>query len=58
MAKRLAVLNQMRPRIASQNVVDQEALAGRIAKDTTYHVEEIYSILHMYISRIKGDKHG
>lgn len=52
MAKRLAVLNQVRPRITSQNVVDQEALAKRISKNTTYHVEEIYSILRMYTSGI------
>ncbi|MGC1379261.1 MAG: hypothetical protein WA821_23725 [Anaerolineales bacterium] len=52
MAKRLAILNQLRPRITSQNIVDQEALSGRISKNTTYHVEEIHSILRMYTSEI------
>jgi len=52
MAKRLAVLNQVRPRITSQNIVDQEAMSGRMSKNTTYHTEEIYSILRMYTSEI------
>jgi len=38
MAKRLAVLNQVRPRITSQNIVDQEAMSGRMSKNTTYEV--------------------
>jgi len=48
MAKKLAVLNQTRPRITSQRVVDQEKASQRMSKNTTYNAEEIYSILRMY----------
>lgn len=48
MAKRLTVLNELRPKIISQGMVDLEAMAGRIAKNTTFNVEEIYSILRLY----------
>jgi hypothetical protein len=52
MAKRLAVLNQVRPRITSQNIVDNEAMAGRMSKNTTYHTEEMYSVLRIYVNEI------
>ncbi|MGC1374818.1 MAG: hypothetical protein WA821_01260 [Anaerolineales bacterium] len=52
MAKKLAVVNQTRPRITNQNTVDHETISGRISKNTTYHTEEIYSILRMYTSAI------
>lgn len=44
MAKRLVVVNQLRPRINSQGVTDLETLAGRVAKNPTYNEEEIYSV--------------
>ncbi len=47
MAKRLSVIGRLRPRIASQGVVDLEKMAGRVAKNTTFNQEEIYSILRL-----------
>ena len=52
MAKRLTVLNQVRPKIINQNTVDNEAMSGRMSKNTTYHTEEIYSMLRMYVGEI------
>ena len=52
MAKKLAVVNQTRPRITNQNTVDHETMSGRMSKNTTYHTEEIYSILRMYTGAI------
>jgi hypothetical protein len=49
MAKKLTVINQLRPRIVSQSLVDLEAMAGRISKNTTYNPKEIYSILKLFV---------
>lgn len=49
MAKRLPVVNQLRPKIISQGVVDLDTSAARIAPNTTYNQEEIYSILRLYV---------
>ena len=54
MAKRLAVINQLRPKINSQGVVDLETMAGRMAKNTTYNLEEIYSILRLYVGEVNS----
>jgi hypothetical protein len=50
MSKKLTVLNQLRPKIISQELLDLEAMAGRMAKNTTYNAEEIYSILRLYVN--------
>ena len=50
MAKRLVAVNKIRPKITSQNVVGLEEMSGRISKNTTYHTEEMYSILRMFTS--------
>jgi len=49
MANRLAAINQLRPKIVSQGMVDLEDMAQRIAKNTTFNAEEIYSILRLYV---------
>ena len=49
MAKRLAVINQLRARIVSQGMVDLEAMAKRVSKNTTFNAEEINSILRLYV---------
>jgi len=49
MAKRLTVINKLRPKIVGQGVVDVEELAGRVAKNTTFNVEEIDSILRLAV---------
>ena len=48
MAKKLAVINQLRPRIISQNVVDLEQFAKRMSKNTTYNAEEIFGMLRLF----------
>jgi hypothetical protein len=50
MSKKLTVLNQLRPKIISQELLDLETMAGRMAKNTTYNAEEIYSILRLYVN--------
>jgi hypothetical protein len=50
MSKKLTVLNQLRPKIISQELLDLEKMAGRMAKNTTYNAEEIYSILRLYVN--------
>jgi hypothetical protein len=52
MARRLNVLNLLRPRIASQGVVDTEKMAQRMAKNTTYSPEELYGMLRLYVREI------
>ena len=49
MAKRLPVINQLRPKITSQELVDLEKMAGRVSKNTTYNMQEIYSILRLFV---------
>lgn len=48
MAKKLAVINQLRPRIISQDVVGLEEFAQRISKNTTYNAEEVFSMLRLF----------
>jgi hypothetical protein len=48
MSKRLVVVNQTRPRIVSRKVVDEETMSGRVSKNTTYHAEEVYSMLRIF----------
>lgn len=48
MAQKLTVLNELRPRITSQDNVDLEGMASRVAKNTTYNPEEIFSILRLF----------
>ncbi len=48
MANKLAAINQMRPRIISQEVVEMEQLAQRISKNTTFNVDEIFGILRLF----------
>ncbi len=49
MSKKLPVLSQLRPKIISQDLVDLEKMSGRMSKNTTYNVQEIYSILRLYV---------
>jgi hypothetical protein len=48
MANKLAGINQLRPRILSQEVVGLEKISKRIARNTTYNVEEIYGMLRLF----------
>jgi hypothetical protein len=48
MTSKLVAVNQLRPRIISQETVGLEQAAQRVSKNTTYNVEEIYSILRLY----------
>ena len=50
MAKKLPVINQLRPKIISQDLVDLEKMSGRMSKNTTYNAQEIYSILRLYVN--------
>jgi hypothetical protein len=52
MAKKLTVINQLRPRIVSQGLADLETLAGRVAKNTTYNPDEIYGMLRLWVREI------
>lgn len=45
----LTVVNKLRPKIISQGVVNVEKLAERVAKNTTFNVEEIHSILRLAV---------
>ncbi len=52
MAKKLAVINQLRPRIMNQQTVGLEKFAQRISKNTTYNAEEIYGMLRLYVKEM------
>jgi hypothetical protein len=54
MAKKLAVIGQLRPRISKQGIVDLEKAAGRVSKNTTYNPDEIYSILRLYTREVNN----
>jgi hypothetical protein len=54
MANKISVMNQLRPRIINQGTVDLEAISGRIGKNTTYNVQEIYSILRLCAEEINA----
>ena len=49
MAKKLTVLNQLRPKIIIQDLVDLEGIAGVVSKNTTYNPHEVYSILRLFV---------
>lgn len=50
MANRIAVINQLRPKIKSQGVADLETLAGRIARQrTTFDEDETFAIFRKLI---------
>jgi len=50
MAKKLAAVNQLRPKIVSQNLVDLEEMSRRISKNTTYNPQEVSSILQLFVT--------
>jgi hypothetical protein len=53
MAKRIAVINQLRPKIQSQGVADLETLAGRIAQQsTTFDEDEMFGIFRKFMREI------
>ncbi len=52
MAAKLPVLNQLRPKVISQGVVNLEKLAGRVSKNTTYNAEEIYGMFRLAVKEI------
>lgn len=53
MAKRIAVINQLRPKIKSQGVTNIETLAARIARQsTTFDEDEIFGIFRKMIREI------
>lgn len=41
MANRLTVINQLRPKIISQRIVDLKLISRRVSKNTTFNAEEI-----------------
>jgi HU domain fused to wHTH, Ig, or Glycine-rich motif len=49
MTRKLAAVNQLRPKIVSQNLVGLDEMAKRISKNTTYNPEEISSILQLFV---------
>lgn len=52
MAKRIVVINRLRPKIASQGVVGLAKMAERMAKNTTYNPQEIYGMLLLHVREI------
>lgn len=50
MAKRIAAINQLRPKIQSQGIVDLETLAARLARQsTTFDEDEMFGIFRKLI---------
>ena len=49
MAKKIAAVNQLRPKIVSQNLVDLEEMSKRTSKNTTYNPQEVSSILQLFV---------
>ncbi len=52
MAKRIVVVNQLRPKIISQGVVNLAEMAERMAKNTTYNPQELYGMLLLNVREI------
>ena len=48
MANRLTVINQLRPKIISQRIVDLKLISRRVSKNTTFNAEEIHGILRLF----------
>jgi len=49
MANKLAAINQLRAKIISQGVADLDTLAGRVAKNTTFNEDDIYSMMRLMV---------
>jgi len=49
MAKKIAVINKLRAKIVGQGVVDLEAMAKRVSKNTTFNAEEVNSMLRLFV---------
>lgn len=54
MANKLAVINQLRPRITSQEIIDLEEMAKRMSKNTTYNPDELYGMLRLFTKEINN----
>ena len=54
MTSKLVAVNQLRPRIVNQEMVDLRKAAQRISKNTTYNVEEIYGMLRLYTTEMSA----
>lgn len=52
MVKKLTAINQLRPKIVSQGVVDRVTMAGRVSPNTTYNKIEVDSILQLFVEGI------
>lgn len=50
MAKRLAIINKMRPKLKPQGIVDFERMSQRMAKNTTFNENEMFGILRIFVS--------
>jgi len=48
MPSKLTAVNKLRPKIIKQGTVTMERMSVRVAKNTTFHEEEIYSILRLF----------
>jgi hypothetical protein len=53
MAKKMAVLSELRSRILSQAMTDLEIIAKRMSKNTTYNQREIYGMLLLAADEIR-----
>ncbi len=54
MTDKINAINQLRPKIISQGIVDHQTMAQRISKNTTYNEHEVYSILRLYADDINA----
>ncbi len=48
MAYRLPVVNQLRPRILGQGIIDLHEISRRVSKNTTFNPAEIFSVLEQF----------
>jgi len=48
MANRMPVVNRLRPRIVGQGAIDLEEISRRVSKNTTFNLDEIYSVLRQF----------
>jgi hypothetical protein len=49
MAKKLPILNKLRPKLKPQGIADFGIMAKRIARNTTFHPVEIQAALNLYV---------
>ncbi len=54
MTDKINAINQLRPKIISQGIVDHQTMAKRMSKNTTYNEHEVYSILRLYADDINA----